>query len=58
MQNKLKLDPDELRVDTFVAHDAAPERGTVHANDEAATLGATCRTQCYTLGCCPNTALC
>ena len=58
MHEKLRLTLDELRVDTFVAEDAPAERGTIHAHDEAATLGATCQTQCNTLHCCPNTRLC
>jgi hypothetical protein len=58
MTEKLRLALDELRVDTFVAQEAPAGRGTVHANEVEATAGATCRTFCYTLACCPNTALC
>jgi len=57
MSEKLRLAVDELRVESFAAGEAPAQRGTVPAH-EAATAGATCRTFCYTLGCCPNTALC
>jgi len=58
MQDKLTLDLDGLRVDTFVAQEAATERGTVHANEEAASGNISCRTFCFTTPCCGPTVTC
>jgi hypothetical protein len=57
MNAKLKLDPEVLRVDTFVAQEAMVERGTVHANDVFGT-GPSCRTACLTTPCCAPTVTC
>jgi len=58
MNDKLRLDLNGLRVDTFVAQDAPMERGTVHANAEEATHDVSCRTFCFTTPCCPATQTC
>ena len=58
MHDKLKLSLDGLRVDTFVAQEAPVERGTVHANEEAATNSICCRTVCLTTPCCAPTVTC
>ncbi len=58
MIDKLRLDPDALRVETYAAQEAATERGTVRANEEAATHDICCRTFCFTTPCCPETVTC
>jgi hypothetical protein len=58
MVEKLRLDPETLRVETFAAHEAAVERGTVRANEEAGTNNVSCRTFCFTTPCCAPTGTC
>jgi len=58
MNNKLRLDLNALRVDTFVAQAVATERGTVRANEQAATNNVCCRTVCLTTPCCAPTVTC
>jgi len=58
MNEKLRLDPDGLRVETFAAQEAQTERGTVRANEEAATNNLSCRTFCFTTPCCAPTQTC
>jgi len=57
MSDKLRLDPDGLRVESFSPQQAATERGTVRANEEA-THDICCRTVCLTTPCCPATVTC
>jgi hypothetical protein len=58
MNPKLRLDPDALQVETFVAQQAPAERGTVRANDGAATHDISCKTACFTTPCCAPTVTC
>ena len=58
MNDKLRLDLDGLRVETFAAQEAPVARGTVHANEEAGTNNISCRTFCFTTPCCPETQTC
>jgi hypothetical protein len=58
MNEKLRLDLDGLRVETFAAQEGPVERGTVRANEEAATNNISCRTFCFTTPCCPETQTC
>lgn len=58
MNEKLRLDPEALRVNTFVAQDVAAERGTVNAHDQAASGNPSCRTLCFTTPCCAPTVTC
>jgi hypothetical protein len=58
MTDKLKLNVDSLRVSTFVAQEAATERGTVHANELEATNNICCKTVCFTTPCCPPSVTC
>lgn len=58
MSDKLRLDVDGLRVDSFAPQEAPAGQGTVHANEEAATNNISCRTVCFTTPCCPETVTC
>jgi hypothetical protein len=59
MNDKLKLNLDALRVDTFVAQEAPTERGTINAQEQVAASGnPSCRTLCFTTPCCPATVTC
>jgi hypothetical protein len=58
MNEKLRLDLDTLHVETFAAQATPTERGTVHANEEAATNNICCRTVCFTTPCCPESVTC
>ena len=58
MIEKLRLDVDGLRVDTFVAQEVPTESGTVNANAVAATHDICCKTVCFTTPCCPQTQTC
>ncbi|HEX6748244.1 MAG TPA: hypothetical protein VF092_13190 [Longimicrobium sp.] len=57
MNDKLRLDPDALRVESFAAQATPTARGTVRANEEA-TQNISCRTFCFTTPCCPETVTC
>jgi hypothetical protein len=46
---KLRLDPDDLRVETFEPREREARGGTVRGND--GTWGETCVTQCVTGHC-------
>ena len=57
MNEKLRLDPEGLRVETFAVQEVPTERGTVRANEVPGT-GACCRTVCLTTPCCAPTVTC
>jgi hypothetical protein len=58
MNEKLRLDVNGLRVETFVAQETPTERGTVRANEEEASQNISCRTVCFTTPCCAPTVTC
>lgn len=58
MKDKLRLDPDGLHVEGFVAQVVPTERGTVRANDDNATNDICCKTVCFTTPCCPASVSC
>lgn len=58
MNEKLRLDPEGLCVESFAAQVVPTERGTVRANDEDATNNICCKTVCFTTPCCGPTVTC
>ncbi|MBV9109435.1 MAG: hypothetical protein JO306_08525 [Gemmatimonadetes bacterium] len=58
MTEKMRLDPETLRVSTFTADEVPTDRGTVRANDEDATNNVCCKTVCFTTPCCAPTVTC
>lgn len=57
MQKKLRLDPEELRVQGFATGEAGAERGTVHARGNGAcTQGVSCPCDTGAWACGPFTA--
>jgi hypothetical protein len=58
MKDKLRLDPDGLRVESFTSQAVPTERGTVRAADVDATNNVCCKTVCLTTPCCAPTVTC
>lgn len=58
MGEKLALKVDDLRVESYETGDAAAGRGTVHAQELAAEMAISQRTNCFTTPCCPESVTC